>query len=185
MDYRVQISPAMVEQAKTNPEMFGHIYDILYQPIFGYILKRCQDHPLALDITAETFLKALKNIRHFSPRKNVPFSAWVFTIAKNELNMYFRKSSRYTFSELVEYPELIQSHKDILLQLENDNRAKAVHHMLTQLKTKDQQLVQLRFFEEKSYSEISSITHMSEVAIRSRICRAINRLRILLQQENI
>lgn len=51
----------------------------------------------AKDITSNTFLKALKNLNQFEWR-NGPFSfssGWIFKIATNEVNQYFRKQNRY------------------------------------------------------------------------------------------
>ena len=48
---------------------------------------------LAKDLTANTFLKALENLSGFHWR-NVPFSAWLYRIATNEIKLYNRKNNR-------------------------------------------------------------------------------------------
>ena len=68
----------LVKRAKKDPEAFGLIYDKYYQPIFGYILRRTANVALAEDLTAQTFLKALKSLWRFR-WQNVPISAWLYS----------------------------------------------------------------------------------------------------------
>ncbi len=68
---------------------FGDIYDAHYQPILRYCLRRIGDVEAAEDVTAETFMNALKAYDRYESRSNIPISAWLYKIATNQLRMYY------------------------------------------------------------------------------------------------
>ena len=86
----------LIKEAQKNPEVFAELYDENYPKIFGYILKRVANFEIAQDITSETFFKTLKKLWQFRWR-NIPFSAWLYKIANNEIANYYRKN-RYLVS---------------------------------------------------------------------------------------
>ena len=84
----------LILRSQADPEAFRPLYEKYFKRIFLFVLHRVGDKVLAADITSQVFLKALTNIKKFEFR-GLPFSAWLFRIALNECNDYFRKSSRY------------------------------------------------------------------------------------------
>src|ERR1035438_7413468 len=77
--------------AKTERVGFEPLYDKYYKPVFIFIFRRTGNENLTNDICSVVFLKALINLKKFEPR-GVPFSAWLYRIALNEVNMHFRKN---------------------------------------------------------------------------------------------
>ena len=74
----------IIEKAKRNPQFFAPIYKKYYEAIFRYIYKRVDEQETAFDITSNVFVKALAALNKFEFR-GVPFSSWLFRIAKSEL----------------------------------------------------------------------------------------------------
>jgi len=95
----------IIQRAKRDPQAFGLLFDKYYQPIFGYILRRTANVALAQDLTSQTFLKALKKLKRFKWR-NVPFSAWLFRIATNEVNAFYRYQKRHKKILIEDLPEI-------------------------------------------------------------------------------
>src|SRR5262245_19396033 len=87
----------LVRRAQHDPAVFGELYDCHYPKIFEYALKRTANLQAAQDITSETFFKALRKLWQFRWR-NVPFSSWLYRIANNEANQYFRKRKNHPVS---------------------------------------------------------------------------------------
>ena len=81
----------LVEEAQKNPEAFGKIFEKHYSPLLHYILKRVGDVAIAEDITSHVFFIVLQKLWQFRWR-NIPFSAWLYRIAHNEINYYYRKN---------------------------------------------------------------------------------------------
>ncbi|MDX1627179.1 MAG: sigma factor, partial [Fulvivirga sp.] len=73
-----------VEEAKRDPQAFGKLYDRYFEGIFQFILRRTDDESLTADLCSQTFLKALQHIKKYEHR-GVPFSAWLYRIASNEV----------------------------------------------------------------------------------------------------
>src|SRR4051812_22341421 len=82
-----------IEAAKADPDKFGLLYDRYFKNIFVFVFRRTDNEELSADLTQHVFMKAMMNIKKYE-FKGVPFSAWLFRIASNEVNMYFRKTNK-------------------------------------------------------------------------------------------
>ncbi|MEM7039231.1 MAG: sigma-70 family RNA polymerase sigma factor, partial [Bacteroidota bacterium] len=78
-----------IEAAKKEPARFGVLYERYYKQIYLFVFKRCGDQDAAGDICSQVFMKAMLNIKKYQ-YKGVPFSAWLYRIASNEVNQHFR-----------------------------------------------------------------------------------------------
>jgi len=160
---------------------FIDVYEHYYEAIVHYLLKRCRDTSLAYDLTSETFFKALKHFDQYQPQPDKPIVAWLYRIASNELNMYWRKRERYEFQALEAYAEL-RSHEPSPehLTIVNEDSA-AVQQALLALSELDQTIVSLRFFAELSLEEIAATTELKLGTVKSRLSRAMKKLQKQLQ----
>jgi len=180
----------LAELAKSDPESFGRLYELNYDQIFAYVLKRTADTQVAQDITAETFFKALKNIQNFK-WQNVPFSAWLYRIAINEINLWHRKGNYKAISldslkdkgfepisdddmedELLRAQQSLESHEQYML----------IQKELELIPAKYREVIALRFFAGKQLSEISQILGKPEGTVKSLLHRGLERLKKVLTQ---
>ena len=85
---------ALVQLAQAgDAEAFGQIYEEYVDVVYRYVYVRCGSHHLAEDLTAETFVRALRRLDSFTwTGKDI--AAWFVTIARN-LVVDHVKSSRY------------------------------------------------------------------------------------------
>lgn len=171
----------LVKRAQKDSGAFSELYETNYPKIFGYILKRVAEVQIAQDITSETFLKALKNIKKFR-WQNISFSAWLYRIASNEISNYFRKnkyrpisfekisepiSSSNPSAEIIQAEEQLEKHKEFLELQKKISRLSAIY----------QEVIVLRFFEKKKIREISEILGKSEGTVKSLLHRGLEKLR--------
>ena len=176
----------LVRQAQKAPDAFAQLYDQYYPKIFGYVLRRTASLEAAQDITSETFFNALSKLWQFRWR-NISFSAWLYKIATNEVNQYFRKaeykksasleelqeqgfepiSSHNPENELIEAQEKLEQHQDFL----------EIQVKIVRLPAKYQEVITLRFFEQKQIKEISEILGKKEGTVKSLLHRAVEKLR--------
>lgn len=176
----------IIKEAKKNPEVFGLLYDKYYQPIFGYILKRTADMELTQDLTSQTFFKALKGLGRFR-WQNVPFSAWLYRIATNEINSFYRQQKKFIKINLDKIPEIPSKDnpEEELKMAEKELKSKEefikIHQSISQLQPIYQTVITLRFFEKKKISEISQILGKKEGTIKSQIHRALAELKKLMK----
>lgn len=180
----------LVARAQKDPAAFGAIFDLYYSKILTYALRRTGDASLAEDITAETFHKALKGLWRYAWR-GVPLSAWLYKIAGNEIKMQARKRRHYSLELLVEAgfdkkDESIASERGALeALLQEDAQFVQILTALKQLPQKYQEVVALRYMEDKSGKEIALIVGKREGTVRSLIHRGVELLKAELSvQQN-
>jgi RNA polymerase sigma-70 factor (ECF subfamily) len=174
----------LVERAKIDASTFGDIYDAYYARIFRYALKRTGDADVASDITAETFMKALKGLPSFK-WKGVPLSAWLYRIAGNEIGMYFRKKAYApaSLSLLIEAgfdpedPAMTEELARVQDGIHFEEEAHMIREELKLLPVKYHEVLALKYFEDKSPREIALILGKPEGTIRSLASRALGLLR--------
>lgn len=177
---------ALVQRAKHDPEAFGVLFDTYYPAILRYCIRRTGDVAVAEDITAETFIKAYRNIESFEWR-GTSISAWFYKIATNEIRMYFRKKA-YTPRSLdelyenedfeplseVDIEQEAISAQDILDRRKTFVRAQQV---LAALPIKYQEVISLRLIEKKPIAEVANILGKKEGTIKSLLSRGLKKLR--------
>jgi RNA polymerase sigma-70 factor (ECF subfamily) len=182
-----QAEEELLARARHCPEAFGQLYNQNYPAILNYCLRRTGDAELAQDITAETFVKALKNIGRFEWRKSGSFSAWLYRIAGNELASYFRKGQYRAVSleylresqgfdpasrqeleaELIAAQEKLARHQEFL----------ACQQQIKELPVKYQEVIALHFFAGKSHQEMSEILGKPVGTVKSLLHRGLEKLR--------
>jgi RNA polymerase sigma-70 factor (ECF subfamily) len=176
----------LAQTVSTDRKSFLALYDATYPKIFQYIIHRCSNYTLAQDLTSETYLKALTHIDQYAPQPDKPFIAWLYRIAANELNMYFRKQKKYTFTSIEEFPELgdvpVPPHEKGTHVDANLSYA-LVQHAVQSMEPIDQTIISLRFFEDKTIAEIADVVETREGTVKSRLSRALKKLRLHLQRQ--
>lgn len=166
-----------VEAAKADPARFGVLYDKYYKPIFVFIYRRTENEEVTADLASMVFMKAMMNIKKYE-FKGVPFSAWLFRIAVNEVNMYFRKSNadRVISLEKADISTIIDD-------IEKDNTEETqqqVMSALSHLPEEAVQLIELRFFEKRSFSEVGDILGITENNAKVKVYRILDKLKTLI-----
>jgi RNA polymerase sigma-70 factor (ECF subfamily) len=170
----------LVGAARQDPEAAGRLYDKYYRGVFGYIYHCTLDHAATEDLTANVFLAAFTHLGRYGWRQ-IPFRAWLYRIATNEVRTYYRRQKRV---------------KAISLEPEHDARAgpaagsdegavaaeeyRLVHQALRQLRRKYRTVIILRYFEDRTIAEISQITRQREGTIRSQLHRGLAHLQEIL-----
>lgn len=164
----------LIEKAKMNPQFFAPIYNKYYESIFRYIYKRVDEQESAFDITSNVFVKALGALNKFEFR-GVPFSSWLFRIAKSELYQSFRdkKASRTVNIDMVTIVQIVDEFCDDHTE---ENRQRLMKS-LTLLKENELQLIEMRFFEKRSFREIGEILDLTENNAKVKTFRALIKLK--------
>lgn len=177
----------LIEQAKTDPEAFGRLYDRYYQPVFGFLVSRTHNVDVAKDLCSETFFQALKNIPRYVSRGK-PFKAWLFAIAVAQIGNFYRSRKKWLSVALDEAPELVaveEYQADVALMAEEQSedirqQVEQLRVLMKQLNHKQQNILTMRFFSKLSIPEIASAMSMKEGTVKSHIHRALKKLHTLM-----
>jgi RNA polymerase sigma-70 factor (ECF subfamily) len=73
-----------------DQEALSALYDHYFPRVYRYVASRLTSTEDAEDVTTEIFLRIIENLRKFSWR-GLPFGAWVFRIARNEVVSHVRR----------------------------------------------------------------------------------------------
>jgi RNA polymerase sigma-70 factor, ECF subfamily len=165
----------VIEKARKDPAHFRSLYEKYFRPIFLFILHRVGDKELSADLTSQVFLKALQKLNQYQSR-GFPFSSWLFRIAVNECNDFFRKTKR---SRMV---VLDDSHAETLYEemfgSERLDELKAkLPYILERLNEDELQFIQLRFIEERPFKEVAEILEISENYAKVKTYRILDKMK--------
>jgi len=171
---------SIIKKAKSDSSAFLHLYDLYVERIYNYIWRRIQNRNDAEDLTSMVWEKALKNIKNLKSDEEHGFIAWLFAIARNELNQYFKDSQKY------KHLELLENHEDVChgpAELANESFTEnLIQTSLNSLPPKQKEAVELKYFADLRNQEIAKILEISEKTVASNLVRALNTLKLSLQK---
>jgi RNA polymerase sigma-70 factor (ECF subfamily) len=167
-----------------DPQKFNPLVKRYTDRVHRYIARLIGNWQESEDLTQDVFLKAFKNIASFNPR--LKFSSWLYRIAHNESVNYIKKKYRYKEVEFSdEIKKELYDNKTVLEKIIQREEAETVAKTLLKLKPRDREILELYYFEEKSYLEISDILHLSVNSIGPTIKRAKQKLKKQIKNEQI
>ena len=179
----------LLNRIKQNPAEFSALFKLYYKPIFGYVFRRIGVFNDTADIASETFLKAFHQIKNFT-YSCISVKAWLYRIATNEVNQYFRYKQKNdtlflridTGNENI-FNNLLQEDKKALeTELQQHDQFVIVLKSLKTLPIKYQEVISLRYFEGKANKEIAEILNINEGTLKSLLSRGLEKLRIKCNQ---
>lgn len=167
-----------VARAKDDAADFAFLYKKYHKCIFLYLMKAIRHEQDAADLATDVFAKALQNLSRYEHR-GIPFSAWLYKIATNELNGYYRKKNRIGYVVLA--PEHIQGEFDSEA-MDVESWLRCLTKSMQNLDITDFNLLQFRFTEDKSFRDISMILGCSEDNAKTKTYRILKKLKPLIER---
>jgi len=169
----------LVEQAKNGDEKaFAALLNRYRDSIYYMLLKMVNNSSDAKDLTIEAFSKAFQSINTYTP--DFAFSTWLFKIATNNCIDFLRK--KHKTPQVLEqtdedddegYEARIESDspdpEEIMI---NNQDIDNLHKVVKQLKPKYRKLIELRYFREYSYEEISEELKIPIGTVKVQLFRA-------------
>lgn len=167
----------LIRNSQADPEAFRPLYEKYFKRIFLFVHHRVGDKTISADITSQVFLKALLNINKFSFR-GLPFSAWLFRIALNECNDFFRKNKRYRLVTMEEgMVDLL--YEELTSETRLEDLRQQLPYILQKLSVDELQIIELRFFEQRPFKEVGDILGISETYAKVRVYRILEKMKKL------
>ncbi len=190
---RISDEKKLILKAQKEPRLFGEIFEKYFDQILNYAFRRVGDFDIARDISSEVFLKAYTNLWRFKWR-NVPVSAWLYRIATNEINQYYRRKA-YTAKTIIDLgadvflkyadPASLEAEREEAnRRLEEEKDFRRIREILDKMDVKYQEVIALRFFERKSIKDICLILGKKDGTIKSLIHRGLEIIRKNLLQKS-
>ncbi|ACY99971.1 MULTISPECIES: sigma-70 family RNA polymerase sigma factor [Thermomonospora] len=179
-----EIKALVLRAREGEAEAFGALYDRYVELVYRYVYYRVGSHPLAEDLTSDTFLRALRRIGDFS-WQGKDFGAWLVTIARNLVADHF-KSGRFRLevctAELLEPEpaapgcEVEDPERRVLEAMTH----RALLEAIRRLNSEQQECLVLRFLHGLSVAETALIMGKKTGAIKALQYRAVRSLARML-----
>lgn len=176
-----EIDTLVIRAQQGDSAAFGQLYDHFIVMVYRYLYFRVSSEPIAEDLTAEVFFKALKHIKKYQKHDNMPFSAWLFRIAKNQLVDHYRK--HVPLEEISETQEDESALADTRVMTVGNMDRKRILSAIKELPEMQAQAIVLKYFSDRKNSEIAAVLGKSETAVRILQSRGLRRLKDLLEFE--
>src|SRR5712692_8482840 len=158
---------------------FATLYDRHVDAVYRYAFYRVRSDAEAEDVTSEVFHRALVAMPRFEPRR--PFLAFLYTIARNVVADQLRRARpAATFEDAIAHPSDAAGPEEIVGRLDDARRLRRAIAKLTELQ---QEVIVLRFLEDRSTKEVAAFTGKPESTIRGIQMRALAALRALVEGE--
>ena len=165
----------LIEAAQNDPARFADLYELNFERVYAYALRRVGSRAEAEDVTAETFHQALANLRRFEWR-GIPFAAWLFRIAGNLISDRWQKGSREVSDD-----GQLESAQVSPAEIEEVERRATLFRLVNTLPEEQRRVVVLRFVEQKSIKEVARAIRKTEGAVKQLQFRALSNLRARME----
>jgi RNA polymerase sigma factor (sigma-70 family) len=154
-------------------------YEAYGGPLYNYLRFHLPSPDLAEDLTAEVFLRALTSFARFDPALGSP-RAWLFRIAQNALRDHERQARRRQVVPLAGMRDLEYQAPSPEERLLWEEEVAGLLAAMEELSSSDRQVIGLCYGSEISMAEAGEILGLSPAATRTRLWRALGRLRKVL-----
>jgi len=168
------VQNAIKGDQKSYAELLGRYRDAIY----FMLLKMVNNKIDAEDLTIEAFGKAFRNLSQYSPC--FAFSTWLFKIASNNCIDFLRKKKNDVISldnptDNSDQDQSIPIAANVLdpeEELIKDQKENVMRNIVTKLKPRYRKLIELRYFNEFSYEEISKELELPIGTVKAQLFRA-------------
>lgn len=167
----------LINDARTNPESFGLLYEQYVGRIYNYVYYRVGSTCDAEDLTAKVFFKALKSIGSYR-HMGLPFSAWLYRIAHNLVANHHRdraRTSEVSIENMVLPDTNREASPEATMARKQDNAWLLA--LINDLPSQKRELIILKFVQKLSNEEIGVIFGKTEGAIKSLYHRTLTELK--------
>ncbi|MGH7509379.1 MAG: RNA polymerase sigma factor [Gemmatimonadales bacterium] len=151
-------------------------YEAYGGPLYSYLRFHLPSPDLAEDLTAEVFLRALRSFGRFDPSRGSA-RAWLFRIAQNALRDHQRQARRRPVVSLAGMRDLKCDSPSPEERLLWEEEVAGLLAALEELSANDREVIGLCYGSELSMAEAGEILGLSPTATRTRLWRALARLR--------
>lgn len=172
---QVKAEEEEIKLAKADPKAFEVLYVRYFERISRYIYHRVEDKETAFDITSTVFYNALKNLSSYK-NKGFPFSSWLYKIAFNEIQQHYRRTKSQPILSLNDkaVSEIIENIPENEYPI-NDTQ---LFEALGSLKDDEIEIINMRFFENRSFKEIADILELGESACKMKLYRILEKIKL-------
>lgn len=160
-----------------KPDIIDQLFSQHYNEALLYTISLCRNRTVAEDIVSSAFFKALTladdSIHNFKP--------WLLTVCRNEFISICRKNSRLTGEDIPE--DLADDHEEVIESIIRREEYRSLYRAIGLLPDTQREAVMLFYFSGLPIKSISDVTGKSETNTKVLLCRAREKLRKIMEED--
>lgn len=160
---------------------FEQIYDQYYKRVYNFNYYRTKNQGVTEDLTSLVFEKVITKINTYDKNKS-SFEVWLFAIARNNLNDYFRRQKRYPWESLDNVIEMSSNEYSPESKVIEDEEKIQLLKAVDKLKEKEKTIIAYKYGAGLKNKEIASLMKMKEKTIATRLYRILQKIRRNLEE---
>lgn len=147
--------------------------------MFLFVYKRVQDEDTTADLVSQLFLKAMTKLGGYQFR-GLPFSAWLYRIAVNEVNQFFRDSQkkRHVSINKIDLEGLMMEAEEPV----SDDNLQVLVASFQILNPDELEFLEMRYFEKIPFRDLAEIFQITETNAKVRMHRLLKKLKQYMEQ---
>ncbi|MGE5222165.1 MAG: RNA polymerase sigma factor, partial [Omnitrophica WOR_2 bacterium] len=158
----------------SKPVVFEEIYRRYVKQVYRYLYSYVGNVSEAEDLTSQVFISAWESLQHYREQGN--FAAWLFRIARNRANDYYRRNSRSQQIPIEKAATLCVEWNPIE-RIESEETFHHLRGLVQKLDAEKAELLRLRFAADLSYADIAVLLGRSEDAVKMLFHRLLHKLK--------
>jgi RNA polymerase sigma-70 factor, ECF subfamily len=175
----------LIEAAQRDPARFAELYELNFERVYAFVIRRVGNRAETEDITADVFHQALANLKRFEWR-GIPFAAWLFRIASNLIADRWQHSAREVQDE--GQIEAISADSEKAgaasvrpAEIEQVEQRATLFRLVDTLPAEQKRVLLSRFVDQKSIKEVAQEIRKTEGAVKQLQFRALSTLRARME----
>lgn len=173
-----EFDPQLVELAKTNSDAFAQLYDFYFPRVYAFVMAKIGSKDAAEDIVSDIFMKLVENLPKYHDR-GLPFSAWLFAVARNVLFDYYAKCKKQEILPMDEGMDIKDENEEsapakVASKNELKEKVRTVMHKLPE---RELSILQMKFFSGLTNREIAATLNLSESNVGIILFRVLKKIK--------
>lgn len=171
-----------LNEAVDKKEGFTEIFELYYKRVYNYTYYRVNSHETTQDLTSEIFGKVMLKLNTYINEK-AKFEVWLFTIARNTINDYYRKQKRHKIISIDSILDLMSKDKGPEDLVISEERNSNLENALNILNNKKRNIIAYKFGANLKNVEIAKILKISESNVGVMLHRIMKKLKSEMEKE--
>ncbi len=170
----------MIKVRDGDPDKLGLLFERYKRPLYGFFYGMNRSQELSEDLVQNTFFRILKYKHLF--RGEGDFRTWMFHIARNVSHDHYRKDKIKAKDSLEDWQDKLGHNENRPNEIQHQEEQQMLLLAMDKLPVEKREILLMSKFQEKKYKEIGEIIGCSEGAVKVKVFRALQELKVIYQQ---
>jgi RNA polymerase sigma factor (sigma-70 family) len=172
---------ALMEKVKNGDlDKLGLLFERYKKPLFGFFYGINRDSELSEDLVQNVFVRILKYRTVF--RGEGEFRTWMFHIARNVSHDHYRKKRVDARDSIEDWQDHISEGENRFTEYQKEEDMQLLAMAMNRLPDEKREVLLLSKYQDKKYKEIAELLGCTESAVKVKVFRALQELKVLYRE---